>query len=152
MTISRGGGGGAEKGGVAWPAGMDPGKKLRVPGKGSPSRAGGPPGDLYLLIKVLPHAVFIRECHNLIVERKIPFTSATLGCKIAAPTLGGKSLNVKVAAGTQPTAKPRLKGRGLPAGPKGPRGDLFVRINLEVPKELSKAQKILLKDLQESGL
>jgi len=151
-TISLGRGRDAEKVSVKVPAGIDSGKKLRVSGKGSPSPTGGPSGDLYLLIKVLPHAVFIREGDNLIVDRKIPFTSATLGCKIDVPTLGGKSLNVNVAAGTQPNAKLRLKGRGLPVGPKGPRGDLFVRINLEVPKELSKAQKILLKDLQESGL
>jgi curved DNA-binding protein len=151
-TISLGRSSGAEKVSVKVPKGIDSGKKLRVSGKGSPSPAGGPPGDLYLLIRVLPHATFNRDGDDLIVDRKVPFTSAALGCSIDVPTLGGKSLNVKVPAGTQSNARLRLKNRGLPTGPKGPRGDLYVRINLEVPKKLSKAQKQLLKDLQESGL
>ena len=151
-TISLGRGSNAEKVSVKIPMGIDSGKKLRVTGKGAPSPAGGPPGDLYLLIKVLPHAIFSRDGDNLIVEHQIPFTSAVLGCSIDVPTLGGKSLKVKVAAGTQANARLRLKGRGLPTGPKGPRGDLYVKIDLEVPKKLTKAQKQLIKDLQESGL
>jgi curved DNA-binding protein len=151
-TISLGRGSNAEKVSVKIPPGIDSGKKLRVSGKGSPSPAGGLPGDLYLLIKVIPHAIFSRDGDNLIVDRKTPITSAILGCSIDVPTLGGKALNVKVPAGTQANARLRLKGRGLPAGPKGPRGDLYVRIDLEVPKKLTKAQKQLIKDLQESGL
>ena len=151
-TISLGRGSNAEKVSVKIPEGIDSGKKLRVLGKGSPSPTGGPAGDLYLLIKVLPHSTFSRDGDDLIVDRKIPFTSAALGCSIDVPTLGGKSLNVKVPAGTQANARLRLKNRGLPHGPEGPRGDLYVKINLEVPKNLSKAQKQLLNDLQDSGL
>ncbi len=151
-TISLGRGSNAEKVSVKVPTGIDSGKKLRVTGKGAPSPAGGPPGDLYLLIKVLPHAIFNRDGDNLIVEHQIPFTSAVLGCSIDVPTLGGKSLKVKVPAGTKANARLRLKGRGLPTGPKGPRGDLYVKIDLDVPKKLTKAQKQLIRDLQESGL
>jgi len=151
-TISLGRGAGAEKVSVKIPAGIESGKKLRVTGKGSPSPAGGPSGDLYLLIRVLPHKTFIREGDDLVVDRKIPFSMALSGNKLDVPTLEGKKLSVKVPAGTQANAKLRLKGHGLPSGPKGPRGNLYVRINVEVPKELSKAQKKLIKDLQENGL
>jgi curved DNA-binding protein len=152
-TISLGRRGGkAEKVSIKIPAGIDSGKKLRITGKGSPSPAGGQPGDLYLLIKVLPHATFSRDGDDLIVDRQINLTAAILGCEIDVPTLGGKALSVKVPAGTQPNAKLRLKGKGLPAGPKGPRGNLYVRMNVEIPKGLNKAQAQLIKDLQDSGL
>lgn len=151
-TISLGRSANAEKVVVKVPAGIDSGKKLRVSGKGAPSPAGGQPGDLYLLIRVLPHQSFTREEDALVFDKKIPFTSAAMGCKLDVPTLSGTTLSVKVPAGTQANAKLRLKGHGLPSGPNGPRGNLYVRVNVEVPKALNKAQKKLLKDLQESGL
>lgn len=151
-TISLGRGSTTGKVALKIPAGIDSGKKLRITGKGSPSPAGGQPGDLYLLIKVLPHPSFTRDGDNLIVDKQIKLTSAVLGCEIDVPTLGGDPLNVKVPAGTQTNAKLRLKGKGLPAGPKGPRGDLYVKVNVEIPKALNKAQKQMIKDLQESGL
>ena len=152
-TISLGRKGGqTEKVSIKIPAGIDSGKKLRITGKGSPSPAGGQPGDLYLLIKVLPHATFNRDGDDLIVDRKIKLTDAILGCETDVPTLGGKALSVKVPAGTQPNAKLRLKNKGLPVGPKGPRGNLYVRINVEIPQGLNKAQAQMIKDLRESGL
>lgn len=151
--IALGGRGMAEeKVSVKIPAGIDSGKKLRVTGKGSPSPAGGQPGDLYLLIKVLPHELFTREGDDLIVDRKVPFSIMALGGKADVPTLEGKTLSVKVPACTQANARLRLKGHGLPHGPKGPRGDLFVRLSAEVPKSLTKEQKKLLAELQEKGL
>lgn len=141
-----------EKVSVKIPAGIDSGKKLRIGGKGSPSPMGGESGDLYLQIKVLPHPTFIREEDDLVVDRSIKLTDALLGSEIEVPTLDGKSLKVKVPAGTQPNAKLRIKGKGLPSGPKGPRGDLFVRVNVEIPRALNKAQAQMIKDLKESGL
>jgi curved DNA-binding protein len=141
-----------EKVSVKIPAGIETGKKLRMAGKGQPSPAGGQPGDLFLLIKVLPHALFIREGDDLIVDRKVPFTTLALGGKADVPTLEGKTLSVKIPACTQTNARLRLKGHGLPHGPKGPRGDLFVRLNAEIPKSLTKEQKKLLSELQEKGL
>ncbi|MCA1766150.1 MAG: J domain-containing protein [Desulfobulbaceae bacterium] len=140
-----------EKVSIKIPAGIDSGKKLRITGKGSPS-PGGQPGDLYLQIKVLPHPTFIRDGDDLIVDRQIKLSTAILGSEIEVPTLDGPSLKVKVPAGTQPNARLRLKGKGLPAGPKGPRGDLYVRINVEIPKSLNNAQLQMAKDLRESGL
>ncbi|MCJ7604284.1 MAG: DnaJ domain-containing protein [Desulfobulbaceae bacterium] len=149
-TISLGRGG--DKVTVKIPAGIENGKKLRVAGKGSPSPMGGQPGDLYLLIKVEPHPVFEREDNNLVFEKAISFSSAVLGTEIDVPTLNGKQFKVKVPAGIQPQSKLRLKGHGLPAGPHGPHGDILVKITVEVPKKVDKAQKKLLNELAEAGL
>ncbi len=151
-TISLGHGAHTEKVSVKIPPGIASGKKLRLSGKGSPSPMGGQPGDLYLNIKVLPHETFIREGHDLIVDKHIPFTAAALGTEIPVPTLEGKHLKVKVPAGTQPHAKLRLKGNGLPLGPQGGRGDLFVRITISVPKKLTDKQEELIKKLADAGL
>jgi curved DNA-binding protein len=152
-TISLGRGGKSDKVSVKIPAGIESGKKLRVTGKGNPSQfGGGPSGDLYLLINVLPHALFTREDDDLIVDRKVPFSTMVLGGKVAVPTLEGKTLSVKVPHATQANARLRLKGHGLPAGPHGPRGDLYVRLNVEIPQGLDKEQKKLVGELQEKGL
>lgn len=151
-TIALGRGSTADKVSVKIPAGIDSGKKLRITGKGGPSPSGGPPGDLYLLIRVLPHPDFTREGNNLIFEKKMSFSTAALGEKITVPTLDGKTLNVKIPAGTQPQSKLRLKGHGLPAGPLGPRGDLLVRITVEVPKKMTRKQKELIGKLAAAGL
>ncbi|MBU0682608.1 MAG: DnaJ domain-containing protein [Proteobacteria bacterium] len=137
---------------VKIPPGIESGKKLRVTGKGAPSQTGGPAGDLYLKINVQPHSLFQQEGSTLIYEVKIPFSQAALGTKVAIPTMDGKELNVKIPAGMQAGGKLRLQGKGLPKGPKGPHGDLMVKINIEVPKELSAEQKKLLKELQKIGL
>ena len=137
---------------VKIPAGIESGKKLRVSGKGSPSPMGGPAGDLYLLIKVQPHPVFCREKNNLIVEQRIPFSSVTLGTHIEVPTLGGKHLKVKVPSGMQEKGKLRIKGKGLPDGPHGSRGDLLVKIAVQIPKKISNEQKKLIEALKETGL
>ena len=137
---------------VKIPAGIESGKKLRVSGKGAPSQTGGPAGDLYLKINVQSHDLFEQDDSNLTYEKKIPFSQAALGAKVAVPTLEGKELTVKIPAGMQGGGKLRLKGKGLPKGPKGPNGDLMVKINIEVPKELSAEQKRLLTELQKTGL
>ena len=137
---------------VKVPVGIESGKKLRLSGKGSPSPAGGPPGDLYLLVKVVDHDTFTREGVNLVVQQKIPFSSACLGTTIEVPTLNGKHLKVRVPAGIQQNARLRIKGRGLPTGPKGNRGDIYVQIATEVPKKLTGEQKKLVKQLAEKGL
>ena len=151
-TIALGRGSQSDKVSVKIPPGIESGKKLRMTGKGSPSPQGGPNGDLYLLISILPDPIFSREGNDLLCDKGIPFSTATLGGTIAVPTLEGKTLNVKVPPGTQPQAKLRLKGHGLPAGPLGPRGDLFVRFITEIPKELTPAQQELIQQLQAVGL
>ncbi|MCF6291431.1 MAG: DnaJ domain-containing protein [Desulfobacterales bacterium] len=138
---------------VKVPAGIGAGKKLRLSGKGAPSPMGGPPGDLFLVIRIQPHPVFTRHGKDLVVERKIPYSAACLGTEVTVRNLLGKELRVKVPAGIQPQAKLRLKGHGLPSGPKGSsRGDILVQIGIEVPRKLTAEQKRLIGKLAETGL
>ncbi len=137
---------------VKIPKGIKAGQKLRLAGKGSPSPYGGPPGDLYLIIREQPHPVFTREGDNLIVEKRIPFSKACLGSEISVTSLDGKELKVKVPAGIQPQSKLRLKGHGLPAGKIGGRGDIYVKVSVDIPKELTGEQKKVVKELAEKGL
>lgn len=151
-TISLGRGSAAEKVSVKIPAGIETGKKLRVSGKGSPSPMGGPPGDLYLLIRVEPHQTFTREGSHLTMDLQIPYSSAVLGADVEVPTLEGKQLKVKVPPGCQPQAKLRLRKHGLPEGQGKTRGDLLVKILVAVPKTVSDEQRELVNKLKESGL
>jgi curved DNA-binding protein len=137
---------------VKIPKGIKAGQKLRLAGKGSPSPYGGPAGDLYLIIKELPHPVFTREGSNLVVEQRIPFSKACLGSEISLKSLEGKELKVKVSPGIQSNAKLRVKGHGLPVGRTGGRGDIYVRITVDVPTNLSDEQKKLIRQLAKTGL
>lgn len=141
-----------EKVSVKVPAGIEDGKKLRLSGHGSPSPMGGPAGDLYLKIHQQPHPTFSREGANLVVRRQVTFSGAALGTTVEVPTLEGKKLNVKVMPGTQAEAKLRLKGKGLPTSAKGGRGDLLVKIEIDIPKNLTDAQRQLIEKLAEEGL
>jgi curved DNA-binding protein len=137
---------------VKVPKGIENGKRLRLSGKGAPSATGGQPGDLYLKVTVLPHEQFIRDSDNLIMEKRIPFSEACLGTAVEITTLDSKSFKVKVPAGVQPEAKLRIKGQGLPSGPIGERGDLYVKILVQVPKQLIGEQEKLVRELAKEGL
>ncbi|MBV5317259.1 MAG: J domain-containing protein [Desulfobulbaceae bacterium] len=132
---------------VKVPKGIETGKRLRLSGKGAPSSSGGPAGDLYLKIQVAPHPIFQRVDDDLVVERRIPFSEACLGTTVEVTTLSGKKYNVKVPAGVQQDAKLRIKGHGLPSGPIGHRGDILVKIAIEVPKTLTPEQEEAIRSL-----
>jgi curved DNA-binding protein len=136
---------------VTIPAGVESGQKLRVAGKGGSSPAGGPPGDLFLEIKVETDPTFSRDGRDLLVKVRIPFSGACLGTTADVPTLDGTK-RVKVPAGIQSGGKIRLKGFGVPAGKKDQRGDLYAVIEITVPAKLSHEQRQLLEKLQEAGL
>lgn len=145
-------GGKLEKLSVNIPKGMITGQKLRLAGKGQPGAFGGPPGDLYVQVKILDDPIFSREGHDLQVDQEITLTDALLGTTVQVPTLNGKSLKLKIPPGTQHHTKMRLKGYGLPVMQNGRRGDLYVRILVRMPKSLTKKQKSLIKELAEAGL
>jgi curved DNA-binding protein len=142
----------AEKVLVKIPPGLTSGKKLRIQGKGGAGQAGGPPGDLFIQIRVLEDPVFKLEDHNLVVEKEISFTQAALGTKVQVPTLDGKSLQVRIPPGTQPQSKLRLKGYGLPVLSGKGKGDQYVKILVKVPQKLSDRQKKLVEELAQEGL
>ena len=131
------------------PAGVDNGSKLRIPKEGEAGVQGGPPGDLYVIIKLRPHPVFKRDGLNLICERPIPFATAVGGGIIDVPTMTGK-VRMKVPEGTQSGAVLRIKGRGFPATKGGGKGDQLVKIQVETPVALTKQQRDLLNYFTES--
>ena len=137
---------------VKIPAGIPAGQKLRLRGKGEASPYGGPPGDLFVQIKVLPHPVYRRVDDDLYFKQKLKFSESALGTEIEVPTIDQKTLNLKIPAGTQDNAKFRLKGYGLPHMKGGGRGDAYAEISIAVPKKLNKKQKSLVKSLKEAGL
>ena len=137
---------------VKVPRGIETGKKLRLKGKGGPSPNGGMPGDLFLKVAVARHKNYERDGDNLILEKNIPYSQACLGGKVDVITLEGKKFKVNVPAGIQGDAKLRLKGHGLPTGPQSGRGDLYVKIRVDIPIELSDEQQELVDKLQKIGL
>ncbi len=143
--------GGSETLQVRIPAGVESGKKLRIAGKGAASPNGGPNGDLLLEITVDPDPVFRREGNDLHVQVRVPYTTACLGGSATVPTMEGDK-RIKVPAGTGNGSKIRLRGHGVPAHGKHPKGDLYAQIMVEVPKNLSAKQKELLEQLREHGL
>ncbi len=137
---------------VKVPAGIKGGQKLRLQGKGQPGPNGGPPGDLYVQIKETPHPLFRREDADLYLTQKIRFSQAVLGADIEVSTLEKKVLKLKIPPGTQNNAKFRLKNFGLPVYNGSGKGNAFVEINIDVPKELSDEQKELVASLAEAEL
>ncbi|MCI5124344.1 MAG: J domain-containing protein [Candidatus Electrothrix sp. AR5] len=137
---------------VKIPKGIESGKRLRLSGKGAPSSSGGPPGDLYLKVTVQPHGSFTRDGDNLITEKKVPFSQACLGTAVEITSLDGRKFKLKVPAGVQQEAKLRIKGHGLPSGPIGAQGDIYVKIFVEIPKQLTQEQEEAIQKLTELGL
>jgi len=128
---------------VKVPAGIDEGQKLKLTGEGEAGQNGGPPGDLYVGIRIKPHEIFTREATDIWCDVPVTFAQAAMGAEIEVPTLDGKA-KVKVPEGTQSHRVLRLKGKGMPFLGSPFRGDQRVRILVETPTRLSKEQKELL--------
>ena len=136
---------------VRVPPGVDDGSRLRLLGEGEAGIAGGPTGDLYVVISVREHPIFVRDGKDLHCEVPVPFVKAALGAEIEVPTLDGM-LPTRIAEGTQSGHVLRLRGKGLPTLRGGPRGDQLVRIFVEVPTRLTDPQRQLLEQFAaESG-
>jgi curved DNA-binding protein len=137
---------------VKIPAGVASGKRLRISGKGEAGWNGGPAGDLFIQIKVLDHPVFKRQGDDLYLSKEIRFSEAVNGTDIEVPTINDKTLRIKVPPGTQPNAKLRLKGLGMPRMNGKGNGDAYVQISVSVPQKLNKKQKEAIKKLSDAGL
>ena len=129
---------------VKVPAGVDDGDRIRLSGEGEAGRNGGPPGDLYVEIRVKPHKIFRRDGADLSCEVPISIAKATLGGEIELPTLDG-TVSLKVPAGTQSEKVFRLRGKGVTTVRDKRIGDLFVKVALETPINLTEEQTALLK-------
>ncbi|MBT8330530.1 MAG: DnaJ domain-containing protein [Desulfofustis sp.] len=137
---------------VKIPRGIEEGKRLRLKGKGGEAPMGGIPGDLYLKVQLEPHKLYERQGEDLILTKHISYSDICLGVKIEVESLDGKKFVVNVPSGTNGDSRLRIKGQGLPSGPIGERGDLFVKIGVKVPKELTEQQKDLIESLKQAGL
>lgn len=130
---------------VRVPPGVEEGMRLRVAGEGEAGIAGGPPGDLYVVISLTPHTLFERDGQEIHCEVPITFASAVFGAEVDVPTLEGK-VSLRVPEATQSGRMFRLRGKGLPSVHTGGRGDQFVRIFVEVPSKLTPRARELLED------
>jgi molecular chaperone DnaJ len=128
---------------VKIPPGVDTGTRVRLAGEGEVGEHGGAPGDLYVVVHVKEHPIFVREEYEVLCEVPISFTQAALGDQLEVPTLDGK-VKMKIPAGTQTGKVFRLKGKGIPHLHSGGRGDQHVRVMVETPTELNGKQRELL--------
>ena len=130
---------------VKIPAGVKDGATIRLPGKGTPGVGGGPPGDLLVNIDVASHPIFARKANDLLVTVPVTYAEATLGTKLTVPTLDG-TVTLKIPAGTQNGRTFRVRGKGVTSD-RGKSGDLLVKVEVVIPKRLSKDEKKLLEQL-----
>jgi molecular chaperone DnaJ len=132
---------------VKIPAGVDTGARLRLRGEGEEGERGGPPGDLFIFLYVENHEFFTREGDDIICQIPISFSQAALGAEVEVPTLNGKKKLV-IPKGTESGEVFRIKGEGFPRMRPHGRGDLMVQTIVRTPKNLSKDQEELLRELE----
>jgi len=135
---------------VRIPPGVGDGGRIRLRGKGAPGLGGGPAGDLWATVRVRPHAVFRREGRDLIVDVPVTIAEAVRGAKIEVPTLDGRA-TVTVPPGTDSGKKLRLRGKGIPDPAGKAPGDLYVVIQVRVPKQLDADGLAALETLAKAG-
>ncbi|MEN6560665.1 MAG: molecular chaperone DnaJ [Acidobacteriota bacterium] len=132
---------------VRIPAGVDNGSKVRVPGRGNAGRNGGPPGDLYIVIEVAPHAIFKREGANISVRVPVTVPEATLGAKIEVPTLWGRT-TIRIPPGTKSGQKFRIREQGAPVAGRHGRGDEFAEVYIVPPPFENQRVREIMKELE----
>lgn len=136
---------------VKVPAGVDTGNQQRIPSKGEAGNNGGPNGDLYIEYRVKDHSLFERSENDVYLELPITISEAALGCKKDIPTLTGK-VELKIEAGSSTGDKLRLKGKGIEDVHGYRKGDMFVILNVIIPKKLDRNQKKLFEQLAKTDL
>ena len=132
------------------PAGVDDGNVMPLRGQGEHGTKGGPPGDLYISIRVSKHSTFVRKGFDIYMDRHISMAKAALGTEIKVPTVDGDVVYT-VPAGTQPGTMFRLKGKGVPKINSHLRGDQYINIIVDVPKHMDENQKEILRSFLEAS-
>lgn len=133
------------------PAGVDDGAMLQVAGEGEAPAGGGRSGDLFVRVHVEQHPTFERQGNDIVSEMAIPFTVLAIGGTIHVPTIDGDE-SVRVAEATQDGTQVTIRGKGIPYGRSGTRGNHIVRLIADIPRKLTKEQKELLEQLRNTGL
>ncbi len=133
--------------GIKIPAGVEDGMRLRVSGEGEAGQNGGPPGDLYVVLSVREHPIFERRASDLFCTVPVSVVQATLGAEIKVPTLHGQE-RLRIPEGTQTGSVFRLRGKGLPSLNGRSPGDLYVKVQVAIPKHLTREQRRMLESLE----
>ena len=134
---------------VKVPSGIDNGQTIIMNGQGEPGLRGGPSGDLYLVVGVKSHKLFRRDGYNLLLDFPISFVTAALGGDVEVLTLSGP-VKYRIPEGTQPGTEFRIKGAGIQMLRSAGKGDLILKVKVEIPKRLNNKQKELLKQFDET--
>lgn len=134
---------------VSIPAGVDNGMQIRLPGEGQPGSNGGPNGNLFLVVDVLPHEYFKRRGEDILLDLDINIAQAVLGAEIEVPTVEGAE-KLSIPAGTQPGKVFHLRSKGVPRIRQSGRGDQKIMVNVDIPTKLSKEQRELFEKLAET--
>jgi molecular chaperone DnaJ len=129
---------------VAIPAGVESGHKLRLAGEGEAGVRGGPPGDLYIFLAIKPHDFFQRDGADIFCRVPVSMTTAALGGQVDVPTIDGEMTRVRVPEGTETGKQFRLKGKGMPVLRSKVTGDMYIQVEVETPKNLTRKQRELL--------
>ncbi len=151
-TVAIQQGGRVERVEVKIPKGLVPGQKLRLAGKGEQSPYGGTPGDLFIQPYILDDPVFEVDGNDLTVQRDIRLSEALLGTSVSVPLVDGKTVTLRIPPGVNHKTRMRLAGKGLPMLKGSGAGDLYVRIHVNMPKNLTEKQKRIIADLAHTGI
>ncbi|MGQ4274458.1 molecular chaperone DnaJ [Terrihabitans sp. B22-R8] len=130
------------------PPGVEEGTRIRLSGEGEAGLRGGPAGDLYIFLSLQPHPFFEREGADLYCRVPVAMADAALGGEVEVPTIDGGSTKLKIGEGTQSGKQFRLKGKGMPVLRSRELGDLYIQIDVEIPKNLTKRQRELLEEFR----
>jgi molecular chaperone DnaJ len=130
------------------PAGVEDGTRIRLAGEGEAGLRGGPPGDLYIFLSIKPHPFFQRDGADIFCKVPISMTTAALGGQVDVPTLEGTPTRVRIPEGTESGKQFRLKGKGMPVLRTKSTGDMYIQVDVETPKNLSRRQRELLEEFE----
>jgi molecular chaperone DnaJ len=130
------------------PAGVEDGTKVRLVGDGEAGLRGGPPGDLYIFLSIKPHSFFQRDGADVFCKVPISMTTAALGGQIEVPTLEGAASRVKIPEGSESGKQFRLRGKGMPVLRSKAVGDMYIQVDVETPKNLTRRQRELLEEFE----
>ena len=135
---------------VQIPAGIDHGQTISVRGEGNAGQNGGPAGDIFVTVNVTPHEIFKRRGQDVMVELPVTFVQAALGAELEAPSIDGK-ISYNRPEGTQPDTVFRIRGKGIPNLNGRGRGDQFIKVKIEIPRNLTREQKDILRQFDETA-
>jgi len=133
------------------PAGVEDGTRIRLAGEGEAGLRGGTPGDLYIFLSLKPHEFFQRDGADIFCKVPISMTTAALGGQIEVPTLEGTTTRVKIPEGTESRKQFRLRGKGMPVLRAKVTGDMYIEVDVETPKNLTRRQRELLEEFERAS-